>query len=137
MFECFTVRGAYGRSYTSQRAIKADFLNGKDFQLVDCGRYINLEDCQRGGIPSLNVRYKKDTEAFQVLTSWADAPTVIPVFDETITIHQDLDLVGSVDDGGYYFHEQFPQVDRVSITYPAKAEALEALKADSITWQDD
>lgn len=70
MFQCFTVRGAYGRSYTSQRQIKADFLAGKDFQL-DTGQYINLEDCQRGGIPSLNVRYSSDRKAFQVFTSWA------------------------------------------------------------------
>ena len=71
MFQSFTVRGAYGRSYTSQRAIKADFLAGKDFQLVDGGQYINLEDCQRGGIPSLNVRYKNDRESYQVFTNWA------------------------------------------------------------------
>ncbi len=135
MFECFTVRGAYGRSYTSQRAIKADFLNGLDFQLVDSGRYINLEDCQRGKIPSLTVRYSNDRKAFQVLTSWADAPEIVPVFDETIPIHLDLDLVGSVDDCGYYFHEQnYPLKDRVSVTYPGKAEALAALKNDSINW---
>ena len=72
MFQSFTVRGAYGRSYTSQRAIKADFLNGLDFQLVDSGQYINLEDCKRGGIPSLNVRYKNDREAFQVFTKWGE-----------------------------------------------------------------
>tara|TARA_R110002167_G_C12672420_1_gene650813 strand:- start:1440 stop:1658 length:219 start_codon:yes stop_codon:yes gene_type:complete len=71
MFQSFTVRGAYGRAYTSQSAIKADFLAGKDFQLSDSGRYINLEDCQRGGIPSLNVRYQDDREAFQVFTRWA------------------------------------------------------------------
>ena len=71
MFQSFTVRAAYGRTYTSQSAIKADFLNGKDFQLVDSGQYINLEDCQRGKIPSLNVRYKSDREAFEVFTSWA------------------------------------------------------------------
>ncbi len=71
MFNSFTVRAAYGRKYTSQAAIKADFLAGKDFQLVDGGQYINLEDCQRGKIPSLNVRYSKDTKAFQVFTSWA------------------------------------------------------------------
>ena len=72
MFQCFTVRGAYGRSYTSQNSIKADFLNGLDFQLVDSGQYINLEDCQRGGIPSLTVRYSADRKAFQVFTSWGD-----------------------------------------------------------------
>ena len=134
MFQSYTVRGAYGRSYTSQRAIRADFLNGLDFQLVDTGQYINLEDCKRGKIPSLNVRYSNDRKAFQVLASWADAPTVIPVFDETITIHQEIDLVGSVDDCGYYFHEHYPATDRVSITYPAKADALAALKSDSISW---
>lgn len=134
MFECFTVRGAYGRAYTSQSQIRADFLNGLDFQLVDSGRYINLEDCQRGKIPSLNVRYVDDRKAFQVFTSWADAPDVVPIFDEVIPIHQELDLVGSVDDCGYYFHEFYPLTDRVSVTYPGKAEALAALKSDSIEW---
>ena len=71
MFNSFTVRGAYGRQYKSQAAIKADFLAGKDFQLVNCGRYINLEDCQRGGIPSIVVRYKNDRDSFICLTSWA------------------------------------------------------------------
>ncbi len=71
MFNSFTVRAAYGRQYKTQSAIKADFLAGRDFQLVDGGRYINLEDCQRGGIPSINVRYKRDTESFVCFTSWA------------------------------------------------------------------
>lgn len=71
MFQSFTVRPAYGRSYTSQAAIKADFLSGKDFQLVDTGQYINLEDCQRGKIPSITVRYKNDRDSFVCLTSWA------------------------------------------------------------------
>jgi len=71
MFQCFTVRAAYGRQYKSQRAIKTDFLAGKDFQLVDSGQYINLEDCQRGKIPSITVRYSNDRESFVCFTSWA------------------------------------------------------------------
>jgi len=71
MFQSFTVRAAYGRKYSTQSAIRADFLAGKDFQLVDSGQYINLEDCKRGGIPSLNVRYVNDRKAFKVFTSWA------------------------------------------------------------------
>lgn len=70
MFNSFTVRAAYGRQYKSQASIKADFLAGKDFQLVDGGQYINLEDCQRGGIPSLTVRYAGDKKSFLVLTKW-------------------------------------------------------------------
>ena len=71
MFNSFTARAAYGRKYTSQAAIKADFLAGKDFQLVDCGRYINLEDCQRGGIPLITVRYAADTKSVVCFTNWA------------------------------------------------------------------
>jgi hypothetical protein len=114
MFQCFTVRGAYGRNYKSQRAIKADFLAGKDFQLVDSGQYINLEDCKRGGIPSLNVRYSNDKKAFQVLTKWA------------------LELYATIN-GGWYFADSSNK--KTSVTYSSKAEALEALQADSITWQ--
>ncbi len=71
MFDSFTVRAAYGRRYSSQRAIKADFLAGRDFQLVDGGQYINLEDCQRGGIPTITVRYDSDKKSFVCFASWA------------------------------------------------------------------
>ena len=116
MFECFTVRGAYGRSYTSQRAIKTDFLAGKDFQLVDSGQYINLEDCQRGKIPSLNVRYSKDTKEFRVLTKWA-----FELFCAT--------------DGGWYFAD--PKTKKISDLYPSKSEAQAALISNSISWRDN
>tara|TARA_R110002167_G_scaffold99086_2_gene260118 strand:- start:990 stop:1427 length:438 start_codon:yes stop_codon:yes gene_type:complete len=56
-----TARAAYGRSYKSMKAIKADYLSGKDFQCADSGRYLNCQDCEFNGIRFLNVRYKKDT----------------------------------------------------------------------------
>ena len=61
------------------------------------------------------------------------------IIDETITIHEDLDLVGSVDDGGYYFHYFDGDIksEKTSVIYPNKVEAIASLKSDSIDWLRD
>lgn len=62
-----TLTPAYGRDYTSQKAVKADFEDGKDFVIADmmhpdCGRYCNREDLQREGVKAVNIRYKRNTQ---------------------------------------------------------------------------
>ena len=52
---------------------------------------------------------------------------------DVITIHATLDLVYSPDDEGWYFNDH--DEDACSILYATKAEALRALKADSIVWE--
>jgi hypothetical protein len=59
-----TARAAYGRSYKTAKAIKADWDAGKDFVVVDFyspwdGKPINKEDARRSGI-TVNVRYDED-----------------------------------------------------------------------------
>lgn len=56
-----TVIPAYGRDYTTQRAVKADWKSGKDFIVADMfsgahGRYVNKEDAKGMHIM---VRYDK------------------------------------------------------------------------------
>jgi hypothetical protein len=62
MFE-LTIVPAYGRTYNSKAAIRADWLAGKDFQIAsygaDTGRYINREDAERSDLACLLVRYGK------------------------------------------------------------------------------
>jgi hypothetical protein len=54
-----TVRGAYGRTYRSGKAMKLDWNEGKDFRDVNTGRYVAAKD-----IAGLNVtvhgRYNND-----------------------------------------------------------------------------
>jgi len=52
--------------------------------------------------------------------------------DETIIIHATLDLVCSVDDGGWYFDDQ--DTAAPSIIYATKEHALAAYKNDAIEW---
>jgi hypothetical protein len=61
---------AYGRDYKSQKAVKADWAAGKDFQVLDVGRdmgrMINKQDAD--GVPGLRVlvRYQGMTKVVQV-----------------------------------------------------------------------
>ena len=60
-----TVIPAYGRDYSSAKAVKADFEANKDFQICDMssrddGRYINAEQLKPGD--TLAVRYAKKTK---------------------------------------------------------------------------
>jgi len=61
----YTVRGAYGRKYKSQKEIQADWDAGKDFTIVSMDRYdgaqINNADVANfPGVTGINVRYKED-----------------------------------------------------------------------------
>lgn len=59
-----TISGAYGRDYTSKKAIEADWNAGKDFVVrgfgPSQGRYVNLADAQETGVTSVSVRYQQD-----------------------------------------------------------------------------
>lgn len=62
-----TLQPAYGRDYKSKKALLEDWNSGKDFVIADAfhpdsGRMINLEDAVQGGIASVNIRYKKNTQ---------------------------------------------------------------------------
>jgi hypothetical protein len=56
-----TLSPAMGREYKSATAVRADQAAGKDFIVQtmgpDCGRYINLEDAQAGGLREVYIRY--------------------------------------------------------------------------------
>lgn len=52
--------GAYGRVYTNQKQIKADWAANKDFQDGFTGSYINKEDAIRFNYDSVMVRYGKN-----------------------------------------------------------------------------
>jgi hypothetical protein len=56
---------AYGRDYTTAKAVKADWADGKDFRICDNfnpddGRYVNRQDCKPG--EKIRIRYKRLTE---------------------------------------------------------------------------
>ena len=56
---------AYGRNYTSGKAVKADWEAGKDFVVRDvsspwCGKPINLEDAKASGLTEVNIRFHED-----------------------------------------------------------------------------
>ncbi len=53
---------AYGRDYTSAKAVKADWESDKDFRINDMsspddGRLINKQDCPAG--MELHIRFKR------------------------------------------------------------------------------
>lgn len=55
---------SYGRDYTTQKAVKADWDANKDFTIADviggnCGRQINKQDAPAG---TYNIRYNKLTK---------------------------------------------------------------------------
>jgi hypothetical protein len=56
------VTPAYGRDYTTAKAVKADWKAGKDFIICcmfhpDNGRYINKEDADKDPSLTVNLRY--------------------------------------------------------------------------------
>ena len=56
---------AYGRDYTSAKAVKSDWNAGKDFKICDLfsgedGRMINKQDGREGEV--YNIRYKRLTQ---------------------------------------------------------------------------
>ena len=61
-----TIRGAYGRTYKNRKSIIADWESNKDFQDAVTGQYLNLEDCKRGNISTVNVRYNSDRSVLPI-----------------------------------------------------------------------
>jgi hypothetical protein len=59
-----TVSPAYGRDYKSQKEVKQDWEENKDFfvQSMFQSGYINKQDALAQGITSVNVRYKRLTQ---------------------------------------------------------------------------
>jgi hypothetical protein len=62
-----TITPAYGRDYTSKKAVIADFEADKDFIIADFhnrdnGRYINKSGLVKAGYKAVNIRYKKMTQ---------------------------------------------------------------------------
>jgi hypothetical protein len=55
---------AYGRDYKSAAAVKADWIAGKDFQLMPSGAYVNIGDKPAGVI--LSVRYARLTKVVMI-----------------------------------------------------------------------
>lgn len=49
---------AYGRDYTTAKAVKADWKAGKDFKDTASGAYVNKADAERLGL-SVTLRYSK------------------------------------------------------------------------------
>lgn len=50
------VSPAYGRDYTTAKAVKADWKAGKDFQDLASGSYVNKEDAERLDL-NVTIRY--------------------------------------------------------------------------------
>lgn len=58
-----TLLPAYGRDYTSRKAVIADLLAGKDFIIADLfnphdGRYASIVELREDNYSVLNIRYK-------------------------------------------------------------------------------
>ena len=56
---------AYGRDYTNQKAVVADWLADKDFRETTTGSYVNRSQAQRMGL-SVIIRYDKDRKVMDV-----------------------------------------------------------------------
>jgi len=60
-----TLSPAYGRDYTSAKAVKADWQAGKDFRIEsygpDMGRYIGKEEADAEHL-TVMIRYKRLTQ---------------------------------------------------------------------------
>lgn len=52
------VEPAYGRDYTTAKAAKQDWKDGKDFRETATGRYVNKSDAEKHGL-SVTIRYAK------------------------------------------------------------------------------
>lgn len=62
-----TIIPAYGRDYSSKKAVLADWLAGKDFQICNTmspndGRKVNRQDAEKGKVSGFNVRFAKLTK---------------------------------------------------------------------------
>jgi len=59
-----TIVPAYGKDYRSKKEVQEAWDGGKDFMVQDMmspwdGKYINKEDAERGGITSVQIRFKQ------------------------------------------------------------------------------
>lgn len=52
------VEPAYGRDYTTAKAAKADWNEGKDFRETSTGSYITKDEAKKQGL-SVTIRYAK------------------------------------------------------------------------------
>lgn len=64
MAQWMEVVPAYGRDYANQKAVKADWAAGKDFQ-VPYGPYVNKQDADAAGLKVI-VRYAKQMKVVAV-----------------------------------------------------------------------
>lgn len=63
----FTLTPAYGRVYTSKRAVLADYDKGLDFISQPDGRYINRADIASALALHVKIRYGKRLEKVMVV----------------------------------------------------------------------
>lgn len=62
-----TVRGAYGRTYKSGKAMKEDWMNNLDFQDVQTGSYITRDEAISTPGLKVNGRFKNGTGVCNLL----------------------------------------------------------------------
>jgi hypothetical protein len=63
----FTLTPAYGREYTSKRAVLADYNAGKDFISQPDGRYANIDTMAACLATHIKIRYGKRLEKVMVV----------------------------------------------------------------------
>jgi hypothetical protein len=61
-----TVTPAYGRDYTNQAQVRADWEAGKDFRDPVSGRYLSIRDVQADPSLHVHVRYANGRKLVQV-----------------------------------------------------------------------
>ena len=59
-----TLTPAYGRDYTTKKAVLADWNANKDFTIANIfnrydGKQINITDCKSAGIKEVMIRYNQ------------------------------------------------------------------------------
>lgn len=66
MFDCPTLRPAYGRDYPTAKDCVDAFIEGKDFQLAATGQYTSSREMPRYDVYMATLRYNRLTEAVVV-----------------------------------------------------------------------
>lgn len=59
------VTPAYGRDYTTAKAAKQDWKDGKDFRDTVTGSYVNIEDAKRLDL-KVSIRFAKNMKVTSV-----------------------------------------------------------------------
>jgi len=57
---------AYGRDYKSQKAVKEDWIAGRDFQDARTGQYLSIRDFADDPDVHVSVRYANHTKVVNV-----------------------------------------------------------------------